>query len=355
MIAAGDLDKLWSKRKAITAFLPYAVWQERDGGPEMLDTFLHAARASKSQLFTWLCVWQFADMLLSKASPHAIVLVSCHILWIQLAGRGDLVKLWAAATSGVPSTEDLVLSVVDALLQIASRPDLSPHIPTAVWSWMIKKPSLPPVCKGLKFGTRAETLEKVQGLKDIEILKSYFHVIWSEWNHYIFYDELKSVQTTLRKDFGGIGMGHHRADLIQKLDHTLGELDLGLDHLQQHKPNLDADDIQRMKHRYGELKDILLEMNVKAITRMSDPMVLLLCTLIHMYVHRIPCHIYVHTPPPMPIASYLPSPLLRSIRTQTSILHSLVACLIILSLFLPHQYSAPYSPLSPSVWLSGIS
>ena len=314
MTRAGDWEKLCSKHKAITALLPYAVLQERDGQPEMLDTFLHAARASKISGFRWCRISQFADMLLSKARPHAIVLISCHIPWFKLRDRGDCVQLWAAATCKVPSTGDFVWSVVHVLLLIASEPDLLPYIPAGVWSWMLKQPSLPPFCFGYAAGTKAETVEKVQGLKDIEVLKSHFHVVWSEWNLSMIYGgliRLKNMDAVLHKEFSGIGMGHHRADLIQRLDHILGELDQGLDHLQQHKPNFDADDIQRMKNKYGELKNILLEMNVKAITRMSDPMVLLLCTLIHMDVYRILCNIYVCTSSPMSIVCYLflPPPL----------------------------------------------
>ena len=60
-----------------------------------------------------------------------------------------------------------------------------------------------------------------------------------------------------------------------------------------------------MEHQYGELKNILLDMNNKAIARMSDPTAMLLCTLTHMDVHRIPCNIYVCTPFPMSIAYHL--------------------------------------------------
>ena len=37
MIEAEDYHSLQSEHKAITALLPYAVWQERDGKPEMLE------------------------------------------------------------------------------------------------------------------------------------------------------------------------------------------------------------------------------------------------------------------------------------------------------------------------------
>ena len=40
LVEAEDHDPLQFKRKAISALLLYAVWQERDGRPEMLATIL---------------------------------------------------------------------------------------------------------------------------------------------------------------------------------------------------------------------------------------------------------------------------------------------------------------------------
>ena len=59
---------------------------------------------------------------------------------------------------------------------------------------------------------------------DIEVLKSYLFAVWSEWDwlsNYCF-DEMCIL---IRDDFGGIEMGHHRTDLIQRLDDVLGQLD----------------------------------------------------------------------------------------------------------------------------------
>jgi len=59
-------------------------------------------------------------------------------------------------------------------------------------------------------------------------------------------------------------MRDHQEDLLQHLDYVLGQLDLGLEYLQQHKPNLNGGDIQSMKGRYGRLKKILLEVDGQA-------------------------------------------------------------------------------------------
>ena len=77
----GDLGPPQSKRKAITALLPYVVWQERDGKPDLLDTFLHGARASKECEFMWHHADQCASGLLHEASPRVLVLVLPYVRW----------------------------------------------------------------------------------------------------------------------------------------------------------------------------------------------------------------------------------------------------------------------------------
>ena len=117
MVEAGDRYPLRSKRKAISALLPYAVWQERDGHPEMLGAILHAARASKMSDFMWDPVGQYSGRLLSEASPRAVVLVSSHTTWAwSVCGGdggdwGDLIQWWTAAASAVPYTEEVGRSV----------------------------------------------------------------------------------------------------------------------------------------------------------------------------------------------------------------------------------------------------
>ena len=273
MAEAQDVKELCSKRKAITTLLPYATWQELKGQPEMLNILLHAARASKMLQFRWYRIELFASALLSKATPHAIVLVSPHIPWRFLRNRGDLAQQWAAATSTVPHTEEVAQSVVDTLLQIAFRKELLPYITADVWLWLTKLPSLPPVCLGRRFGTYAYVIGAVWMLKDVKILKSYLLLTWSEWNAFHSSDEICAWAD---EDFGGVGMGHHRADLIERLDYILGQLGQGLEYLNQHNPAIDEDGLQTMKQQYGKLKEAFLEANIKAITRVSDPSIVLI-------------------------------------------------------------------------------
>ena len=74
--------------------------------------------------------------------------------------------------------------------------------------------------------------------------------------------------TLLRDNFGRIGMGHHRVDLLQRLNHILRQLDLGLSYLQQYKPSLNEGTIQQMKEQYGKLNEVLLEVDGTATDKL---------------------------------------------------------------------------------------
>ena len=272
MAETGDLDELHSKCKAVTAFLPYAVWQERDGEPVMLDAFLRAAWASGLLYFTWHRADRFAITLLSEASPRAIVLSSPHIPWYLLTDRGDLVGLWAAATSAIPYTEDVAQCVVDTLLQIASRRKLLPCITRDLWAWLTTRPSLPPVCTGRYYGTYRHVVKAIRELEDVEVLKSYLHLAWSEWDA-LWGGGFDQVCASIHGDFGGTRTDRHWVELIQRLDHVLGELNRGLGHLQKRNPILREYDFQLMDDQYRRIRETLLEANMEAITSGSLPTV----------------------------------------------------------------------------------
>jgi len=290
MAEAKNLEELYLKRKAISTLLPYATWQELIGQPEMLGVLLYAARASKMLRFVWHQAKQFASVILSNATPQAIILISPHIPWDLLPDRGDLVQQWAAATSRVPYTEEVAQDVVDTLLQIVSMSNLLPHITIDIWSWLTEQPSLPPVCAGRYFGTQQHVVEAVQKLEDIEILKSYLLVTWSEWDTL---DGFHEICVLVDENFGGVGMGHHRADLIQRLDHILDQLDQGFEYLIQYNPYFREESFQSMKYQYQRLREELLETHIKTITGGSNPSVVLLCILTQVETHRVSCHVYV--------------------------------------------------------------
>ena len=275
MADAGEPHKLLDKHKAITTLLPYAVRQERDGRHEVLDVCLRAAGVADVPAFGWYRPSRFANIFPSKATPRAIILASPHFLWISLAGRGDLVQQWAAAVSVTPYTEGVAQSVVNVLLEVSSRPEFWPYITSDVWSWLKRRPSLPPVCAGRQFGTYSNNVNVVRGLKDPEVFKSYLVLVWSEWDP-LLDSGFNEMCVSIPQDFGGTGMGHHRADLIQRLDYVLGQLDRGMDYLMQHTPGVDDYRFGRMKDQYGKLRGILLEVNIEAIARKSYPVTTIL-------------------------------------------------------------------------------
>jgi len=183
MVEGEDWHPLESKRKAITALLPYALQKERDGQNEMFDAFMRVIRASEDRDFMWRFVRQYITRMPRETSPRAIVLVLPHIRWDWPIAKEELIRQWAAAVVAVPYTEEIAQSVVNTLLQIASQEELISHIPADAWSWLAKRPLLPPICRGRDVGTRAHVVRAVRALKDIEALKSYFLLVWSEWNY----------------------------------------------------------------------------------------------------------------------------------------------------------------------------
>ena len=226
-MVAGAVDPgpIQSKRKAITALLPYAVWRERGGQPEMLDTVLHAARASRMSGFMWYHVDGSVSALLAGASPSVIAPVLSHITCSLFIGEEGLIQRWAGIASAV------------------------------------------------------------RALKDVEALKSFLLPVWSEWNVVASGDGMANthpldpsrvdhcgfcvMRTSIQEDFGGTGMTHHRAGLIHRLDHVLAQLDRGLEHFKQYDPKTNAHDLQGRKEQYGVLRETLLETNAKAIGRLS--------------------------------------------------------------------------------------
>jgi hypothetical protein len=214
-----DRPPLHLKRKAISVLLPYAVRQQRDGKCGMLDALLRAVGASARLM--WTHVGQYIPTLFNEASPQAIVLVSPYVNWERLNDREDLIPRWATAALAAPEIEEVDRSVVETLLHIASIDSLQPHIPVSIWVWLKKRPSLPPVCLGRSYGTKGDVVRHVRALGDIEILKSYFLLVWSERGSINQDGSLTEMQISIREDFGGVVMGRHRQDLIERLDYIL--------------------------------------------------------------------------------------------------------------------------------------
>ena len=209
---------------------------------------------------------------LNKAGPNspnwAITLMLRYEHWgDELRDAQNAVTGWASAALAVSYTEELGRSVVDTLLCIASKEHLLPFIPVDIWAWLKKRPSLPPICWKRSMWTDGHVVRRVRELRDVELLESYFLLVWSKRDHIFQIDGLREMYISISKDFGGIGMWRHREVLIERLDHVLGELDKRLEHLKQQKPYLDRSGIQKVKEQYGLFKHELLEVDRKLFTR----------------------------------------------------------------------------------------
>ena len=267
LVRSADPPLILSKRKAISALLPFAMSLERDGPQEIFDTIFRVARASIPPRFVWGHAEPSLPTLINELSPpsldRAIALAAPYLRWDRELNVEKAVTRWAAAASVVPYTEEIALSVVDALLQIAGIDSLRPLIPSHLWIWLKKRPSLPPVCQGRFRGATSNVVRHIRELGDIEITKSYFLLVWSAWDFHHLPD-LDEVKISIREDFGGIGMEGHRRDLLQRLDQAVEELGRGMEYFKRHKPWVNESSIPRRNEQLGELKEVLLEADREA-------------------------------------------------------------------------------------------
>jgi len=300
--------EFYHKQKVFATLLPYAIWQERGGRPEMFRVFLDVGSIKRVPQISWRHALDSLCTALRGATPLTMVLASAHIPWDSdlLEGKEDLVQSWVAMTSAVESTEGIAPEcVVGTLFQIAALDELSPHITIDVWLWLTKRPSLPLFSRGYYYGSRRQVVKAVRGLEDIEILKSYMVVVWTE-RYPVWEDGFDEMCASLREDFGGVGMGHHRVDLIQRLDEIIWQLDQGLEHLRRGNPDLGERDVQSMRDQYGKLMGVLLEGELlEVIARTSCQTIMLLRLLTQVGVRRISRNIYVCAPFVVSIAPFL--------------------------------------------------
>jgi hypothetical protein len=263
-----------SKRKATSAIFPYAARLAQNGQRGMIEAILHVASKSPSGGFMWRRIERYITSWFDVSSPpsldQAITVASTSVDWIDGSYAQGAVARWAAAAFGAPYSEGVGQAVVDALLHIAYRTTLRPYIPIEIWAWLKIRPTLPHVCRGRYLGSAPAVVRHVRGLGDIEILKSYFLLVWSEWNPpYAFHFEsgLAEMEIVIREKLCGIAMRRHREDLVERLDHVLGQLDRGLEYFKQHNPRIGEEQIARAREQYGELKGVLMEVDSEASSR----------------------------------------------------------------------------------------
>ena len=275
MVEGANPELVRSKGKAISTVLPYSVFLEQGGRPEMLDAVLDALRASNLLRPIWDHAQPYLRSLLSRPNHpplhRAIILTSPYIDWDSELCDEIMVSRWVrwvAATSAAAYTEAVGQSVVDTLLQIARVDHLRPHIPIDIWTWLKKRPSLPPVCWGRRWGTTFDIVHQIRGLGDIEILKSYFLLVWSEWN-FVHDSGLNEMEIAISEDFGGIEMWCHREDLIERLDYILGQFEQGWEFIRRCNPSMNEIRVQIAKVDYMKLEEVLLEQNRKAMRSLT--------------------------------------------------------------------------------------
>ena len=264
--AAQNPDAILSKYKAITVLFPYAVRQGQEGAPQLLDAFLCTVRHfPHSSQWTRRYIRPVVPRLLAEGSSttlkRAAVLALPYLefAWLGSEDIRGFSELWISAADTLEDMEGVCQAVVDVLLQMAFFHSVRPHIAPKAWSWLNKRPSLPPHCRGrLLCSIGSNVLPAVRARNDIELLTSYLVTMWSEWDcagEWAF----EGMCQALREEFCGDDdeVRKRRKELLARLNSVLGELRKGLRYLRVWHPDMHPDELRIIRERYEELKRIL--------------------------------------------------------------------------------------------------
>jgi len=287
-------DLIGPKFEVIRVLFWYAVRRERCGDADLFGAILNLIKREfyvprSDEIFRHLS----ASKMFTHGSPRAVALAGPYIHWGQgqSVDTQGLVSKWVGGISVAPRTKEVARSVVDTLLQIAANPHLRPLIPSDIWSWLNVRPSLPPGCGGLSWGRDRDVIRTVRALGDIEILVSYLILIWSK-SRLLDSDGYAEIQISICEDFKGIDMGHHRAELIQRLDS-----------ISINQPSAAITEFfwRRTRGQYQEFKRVLQEVDQKAtetLNRMPSSFIFL-SMLTPVGLYRI---IHLHVCPASPVS-----------------------------------------------------
>ena len=302
----------------------------------MADIVLRAARASDSSYrgFVWNRIGPYIAPLFGKPTPPSlnsiIIIASFHVSWCKL--DEDAVTRWAEVVSAVPYTEGVGWYAFGTLLEIASIESLRPHIPLGVWALLKKWPSTSCYCRD---PSNENVVRHVRTLGDVEILKSYLLLVWSEQNSI---DDgsrsLAEMERVIQEEFGGIGMGCHREGLAKQLDRILWQLTprpkrRNFFARMFRSPSPDHPDPEKLKRKnvYGQLKEVLLEVDGEAVKKLTRKSLrsIFFCLLTPTGTYRIPFNLHVRSTSPMSVISLsesvLPFPLTTNfVRTSVPII-----------------------------------
>jgi hypothetical protein len=210
--------------------------------------------------------------LLAGGSPitlkRAAILALPHLelAWLDSTDICTFIEVWTCAADALEDMEGVCEAVVDVLLQMAFFHSVRAHITPKLWSWLNKRPCLPPRCRGrLLCSIGSNVLPAVRSRKDAKLLTSYLITMWSEWDcagEWAFEGMREALWEEYCRDGVGAsagGMEDCRKDLIARLNFVLGELGRGLEYLRMRHPDMRPDEFGVIKERYRELKRILVQ------------------------------------------------------------------------------------------------
>ena len=197
------------------------------------------------------------------ALKRAAILALPHLelVWLDSDEIQDFIELWMSAAEALDDAEDVCQAVVDVLLQMAFFQSVRAHITARAWSWLNKRPALPPRCRGrLLCSIGSNVLPAIRARNDIELLTSYLITMWSEWDcagEWVFEGMCRTLVEVFRG--GGDEVGEYRKDLLGRLNLVLGELGKGLGYLKVRHPDMQPDEFEVIRERYRGLKRILVQ------------------------------------------------------------------------------------------------
>ena len=249
-----------------------------DGDTRLVDEILLVI-SHTSQGSSWVRrhISPFICQMLSTWDSDVRVRTAVHALsyvedaWFHNADKSTFVNLWMMAASYLEYTPETGQSVVEVLLRMACVYHWRPHITKEAWRWLKRRPELPPVCRARSLCCNdLGAISKVESLKDIEILKGYLIVVWSEWD-WLAPWVCSYMCAVIRKRFRGERKKGHREELRDRLLHIQKQLDLGLDHLRSQGSEMPGDYLQPTKEAYEALLETISEVELLQISRESSP------------------------------------------------------------------------------------
>ena len=233
----------------------------------LFDAFLRVVRYFPyTSSWTRQYIRPVIPKLLAEGSPAALrrgtllALPHLELAWLDSEEPREFIELWISAADAVGDGEDVCQAVVDVLLQMAFFHSVRAHIVPGAWTWLNKRPALPPRCRGrLLCSIGSNVLPAVRAREDIQLLTSYLITMWSEWDcagEWAF----EGMCEALWDEFCGSDDGEVvecRKDLLGRLNLVLAELGKGLGHLRVRHPDMQPDEFEVIRERYRELKRIL--------------------------------------------------------------------------------------------------